>query len=246
MSQAPDDQTPKHPNEDPHSAYSLLQGLKAHGMPVKPTPTPGNPRPYPPSYSSKRLPTQTTSGIPRASGSSQYHARPLTDPQHAAHLLVSHNTFQLADDQQLTGEQLTPDSITREMIQARLAELLESQIPSFNSYAITKIAIHLTQVVISAGQSGKLGPRGLSKLTDIFTSIGHEGKKHYMCIAISAPGAGHVQVLLMGDLCEKEGLDPLLDDELMEMCRKGLEDVARRMYESLVPVPGTNHAMRWM
>lgn len=228
MSQAPDDQTPKHPNEDPHSAYSLLQGLKAHGMPVKPTPAPGLPRPYPPSYSSKRLPTQTTSGIPHASGSSQYHARPLTDPQHAAHLL------------------LTPDSITREMIQARLAELLESQIPSFNSYAITKIAIHLTQVVISAGQSGKLGPRGLGKLTDIFMSIGHEGKKHYMCIAISAPGAGHVQVLLMGDLCEKEGLDPLLDEELMEMCRKGLEGVARKMYESLVPVPGRNHAMRWM
>lgn len=91
----------------------------------------------------------------------------------------------------------------------------------------------LSQTVIHAGQTGRLGPVGLATLSEIFTCIAHEGKMHSMCLGVSGPGAGSVKVILVGDPCEKEGQDPLHDEGLMELCRKGLEATLVRLWGSL-------------
>ena len=99
--------------------------------------------------------------------------------------------------------------------------------------------------MIHAGQNGALGPCGLAKLSEIFTCIAHEGRMHSMCLGVSAAGAGNVKVLLVGEPCEKEGRDPLHDEKLMEMCRRGFEATLVRMWHSSSTASAVQHVRRW-
>jgi len=78
-----------------------------------------------------------------------------------------------------------------------------------------------------------LGPKGLSSVSDIFMSIGHQGIYHYMCLAVDARW-GNVTVLLKGELCEKEGKDPMNDEEMMQLCIEGFSKEAEKVFEDVV------------
>ncbi|KAI8932005.1 hypothetical protein NX059_010901 [Plenodomus lindquistii] len=250
MSRTPRQKTHQHPNEDPNSAYSILQDLREHNTPV--TPTQVGARPNAHSTPSFRTLITTSTGIPHAPAGQLPHPRPLPSPQNPAYPPA--NYYSTLTQQQI----LTPDSITTEALQNRLAHLIRTQLPRFQPDAIVKVANRLTQTVISTGKAGKLGPHGLCQLSNIFTCIAHEGPKHKMCIAVAAPGAGHVKLLLVGDLCEKDGLDPLVDEGMMDLCRRGFGNVVLGMYKSLLPVkstppapptpptPPTPQVLRWM
>lgn len=47
------------------------------------------------------------------------------------------------------------------------------------------------------------------------------------------PGSGEVQILMSGGLCEKDGEDPLEDEESMEMLRKAFVREAKKQWNLL-------------
>jgi hypothetical protein len=89
--------------------------------------------------------------------------------------------------------------------------------------------VHLAGLIIKHGLSGTFGPHGLSTLTNIFMSIGHEGTAHYSCLAVSSQW-GDVTVLLRGEACELEGKDPLRDEEAMKAVKINLDRAAEHLY----------------
>lgn len=69
-----------------------------------------------------------------------------------------------------------------------------------------------------------------------------------MGMGVSAPGAGDVKILVVGEWCEREGNDPLHDEKLMGMCRKGFEATAVKLWQTLNTRPtvqSVQHAKRW-
>lgn len=86
--------------------------------------------------------------------------------------------------------------------------------------------------IIRLGRDGAFGPVGLASLTQIFVCIGHESLYHYMCLAVQ-PSFGDVQVILRGDLCEQEGMDPMFDHAVMALCREGFNKRAAEVYEEI-------------
>jgi hypothetical protein len=93
-------------------------------------------------------------------------------------------------------------------------------------------AVHLRDSIIHHGVSGSFGPHGLSKLTDVFMSIGHEGTAQYPCLAVSSQW-GDVTVLLKGDNCELEDKHPNQDEEAMGKVKKALDGAALRLYRKI-------------
>lgn len=62
--------------------------------------------------------------------------------------------------------------------------------------------------------------------------IGHEGKRSYMCLAVQSERGrtGGPTVVLQGELCEKEGNDPLVDEEIFGLVKDGFEKAALEMH----------------
>ncbi|KAF1828232.1 hypothetical protein BDW02DRAFT_617360 [Decorospora gaudefroyi] len=129
----------------------------------------------------------------------------------------------------------TPDSITYRRIFDRVHGLLRGNLPEWwerNPEALHHLTARLAHVIIRHGQAGRFGPDGLGSLSEIFICIGHEDIKHYMCLAINAHW-GNVVVILKGELCEKDGKDPMHDDALMELAKTGFDKEAARLYTGI-------------
>ncbi|CAO2655301.1 Nn.00g103650.m01.CDS01 [Neocucurbitaria sp. VM-36] len=217
MSQSSSLQKPSHPGEDPNSAYSMLRQFQAGTAP-------------------KTTPANATSSMPPNIHMEPNTPSKFTTPQQYAPPLLPPGTHMplLAPQSTPTQLLLSPDSITREMIIERIYNLLQDKLPKWSHpTAINDLARRLAFVLIDFGRRGGFGPHGLSRLSDIFMSVGHEGTKHYMALTVN-PGVGDVQLLLKGDLREKDGKDPLHDKELMEMLRDGFDQEAVRQWISLL------------
>ncbi|KAJ4362443.1 hypothetical protein N0V83_010536 [Neocucurbitaria cava] len=128
---------------------------------------------------------------------------------------------------------MSPDSITRDMIVDRIYGLLQGELLQWDKEtALKDLAKHLASVLIEIGRRGNLGPHGLSRLSDIFMSVGHQGTTHYMALTVN-PGIGDIQILLKGELREKDGKNPLHDEGQMEMLRDGFNREAVRQWLAL-------------
>ena len=56
--------------------------------------------------------------------------------------------------------------------------------------------------------------------------VGHEGQDHFMCLVVM-PEVGDVRTVSKGR--KKSGIDPLVDEEVMERVREGWEEVCREI-----------------
>jgi len=66
--------------------------------------------------------------------------------------------------------------------------------------------------------------------------IGHEGRRSYMCLAVH-PERGRTvapTIVLKGDLCEKEGNDPLVDEEVYGLAKDGFEKAALGLHAMIL------------
>lgn len=61
-------------------------------------------------------------------------------------------------------------------------------------------------------------------------SIGHRDGCHYMCLSVNS-GHGDVTVLLQGGLCGRNRRDPMLDQDVMGLCRQGFNDTVVRLLQ---------------
>ncbi|KAF1847071.1 uncharacterized protein K460DRAFT_402437 [Cucurbitaria berberidis CBS 394.84] len=226
MAHLPNSKQPAHPGENPNSAYTLLRKFQAETVPA----TTAAPASFSTPPTGHTTPPASTA-VPTArlgAAASLHHSPQLPTPPTAY-------TPRLASQSVLTQQSLSPDSITREMIIERIQYLLQDKLPRWSTpTAVLELAKRLTFILIEYGQRGGLGPHGLSKLSDIFMSVGHEGIWHYMALTVN-PGMGDVQILLKGELREKEGKDPLHDEELMEMLRDGFDQQAVREWVATLP-----------
>ncbi|XP_014553991.1 hypothetical protein COCVIDRAFT_106130 [Bipolaris victoriae FI3] len=126
--------------------------------------------------------------------------------------------------------------ITRDMVFDRIYFLLADNLPTRwiqNREALVHLTKSMANVVIRSGQYGDFGPHGLSSLTQISVYIGHEGIYHYMCLAVH-PSYGDVRVIFRGDLCEREGQDPIIHHEAMALCRTGFDRAADRLHADII------------
>jgi hypothetical protein len=130
----------------------------------------------------------------------------------------------------------TPESLTRNMISARIQQLLHGKLYEFSAPALVMLSTQLTNRVIHLGVNGHLGPNGLSGVNDIFMVIGHEGKGVYMSLAVMAPTA--LRILLRSQVAEFEGKDPMKDAGVMEWLRKNFFNVALDEWQRLGAATG--------
>lgn len=77
-------------------------------------------------------------------------------------------------------------------------------------------------------QAQVFGPTGLNSISQIFISIGHRDGYHYMCLSVNS-GHGDVSVLVHGGLCGRNRKDPMLDPDVMRLCRQGFNDAVIRV-----------------
>ncbi|KAF1940052.1 hypothetical protein EJ02DRAFT_467622 [Clathrospora elynae] len=158
-------------------------------------------------------------------------------PVHHPNPMASHMPVFPSRPPSVLQHLMRPDSITREMIFYRIKVLLTDSLPQWAGNTDGKLAIqHLTQLmvntVIGHGRGGYLGPQGLSKVSNIFMCIGHEGARHYMCLA-AASQWGDIIVFLKGELREKDGKDPMHDAEMMDMVQAGFDKKALQAYNKI-------------
>jgi hypothetical protein len=118
----------------------------------------------------------------------------------------------------------TPDSITYEMVVARIQSLMESKLTSCATSGIVVLSSSITNHLISLGTTGELGPAGLESVKDIFMVVGHEGAMSYMALACTAPMK--LRILLKGYNTDLKGVNALTDPEAMESLRQGFHNVA--------------------
>ncbi|OAL05538.1 hypothetical protein IQ06DRAFT_212341 [Phaeosphaeriaceae sp. SRC1lsM3a] len=118
----------------------------------------------------------------------------------------------------------TSDSITRESIAIRLQSLLSTNLPGWISRHIVHISTSLTERIVSLGKNGDLAPHGIGSVDDIFMVVGHDRGYHYLALAVTAPIA--LKVLMKGPSYSLDGMDPLRDQQSMEILRRGFGDVA--------------------
>jgi hypothetical protein len=91
----------------------------------------------------------------------------------------------------------------------------------------------MASLVTYQGNNGNLGHNGLSDLNDIFICIGHEGTKHYMCLAVRS-NVSDVIVFLKGQSYERDGKDPMHDKTLMQEAKEGFSFEAMNAYWNIV------------
>lgn len=96
----------------------------------------------------------------------------------------------------------------------------------------------MSENIIRRGQQGAFGPGGLASLTQIFVCIGHENVHRYMCLAVQ-PSVGDVQIILRGDSCEQEGMEPIFDHVVMASCREGFDKRATAVYKEISTTAST-------
>jgi hypothetical protein len=118
----------------------------------------------------------------------------------------------------------TPDSITYDMVVARIQSLLEFKLTSCATSGIVMLSSSITNHLISLGTTGELGPAGLESVKDIFMVVGHEGAMSYMALACTAPMK--LRILLKGYNTDLKGVNALTDPEAMESLRQGFHNVA--------------------
>jgi hypothetical protein len=116
------------------------------------------------------------------------------------------------------------NSITHITINTRVHSLLEDKLTSWHPSAIVTLSSSITNLVISLGTKGDLGPHGLSSVNDIHMAVGHDGIMSYMALVVKAPG--EVKVLLKGQNTNLEGKDSLEDRLAMEWLRQGFHNNA--------------------
>jgi hypothetical protein len=90
-----------------------------------------------------------------------------------------------------------PDCITPSHVSARIQSLLETTLLGWQPQDIVMLSTQLVNHIVSLSRNGYLGPKGLLSVKDIFMTIGHQGPKRYMALALNAPDG--MRVLLRGD-----------------------------------------------
>jgi hypothetical protein len=102
-----------------------------------------------------------------------------------------------------------PDCITPSHVSTRIQSLLETTLIGWQPHPIVMLSTQLVNHVVSLSTNGYLGPKGLLSVKDIFMTIGHQGPKRYMALAVIAPS--EVMVLLRGN-AEDVGIGDLVYD----------------------------------
>jgi hypothetical protein len=91
---------------------------------------------------------------------------------------------------------VTIDSITRDGLTTRIKKLLEPVLVNWNPTCLVAVSAKYTSIIVDWGQRGVLGPNGLSAYSDIFLSVGYEGKGTGVYMALAVVGAAEVKILL--------------------------------------------------
>jgi hypothetical protein len=63
--------------------------------------------------------------------------------------------------------------------------------------------------------------------------IGSEGKSSYMCLVVQSELGGFTNILT-GDLCENDGKNPLVDEELLKLVKNGFDKGAAKFSAAVV------------
>ncbi|KAF2026858.1 hypothetical protein EK21DRAFT_73197 [Setomelanomma holmii] len=114
--------------------------------------------------------------------------------------------------------------VNQQHVLARIQSLLHDTLHSWPHQEILILSKYLLSHVVPLSIKGQLGPHGLVCVQDIFMTIGHEGARSYMALAINAPG--EVKVLLKG-VAEDIGVERWKDNEAgVECLRQGFDNVA--------------------
>jgi hypothetical protein len=87
--------------------------------------------------------------------------------------------------------------------------------------------------IVYCGTRGMYGPDGLQSLYQINMYTGREGIYRYMCLAVHSEHGG-LSILLKGDFCEKDGMDPTHDEEMLMLCMDGFDKAVAKLYASIV------------
>lgn len=85
----------------------------------------------------------------------------------------------------------------------------------------------ISKALTDMGRDGKLGPRGIQSVQDIFLGVGYEGTNCYMGLMVNAPGAGAVRTFFKGNMMDKDARDAMKPD-------KSLEELERRFVRALM------------
>ncbi|KAH6876184.1 hypothetical protein BKA58DRAFT_310125 [Alternaria rosae] len=144
---------------------------------------------------------------------------------------------------QIYREPLT--CLTREMLYDHIYLVLRDTLTDWwaeNPDAMHRLVYYLSDYVIKLGMAGIFGPNGMQSLWQLCMFIGHESKRCYMCLAVQPERGrtGGPTIVLQGKLCEKEGNDPLVDEEVFGLAKDGFEKAAQEMHAIiLAKSPGT-------
>ncbi|EDU48900.1 hypothetical protein PtrSN002B_010902 [Pyrenophora tritici-repentis] len=167
---------------------------------------------------------------------SQSHVQPQPHVQSLPHLQSQPHEQPQPQVQPRQAQPSTDHVITREMVCGRIWALLRDNLTSWwsdNSAAMKCVTDRMNHDLLCMNKRLALGPKGLSSVSDIFCSIGHQGIYHYMCLAVN-PGWGNVVILLKGELCDLEGRDPMRDKEAMQVCSEGFSKEAMKVFQNAV------------
>ncbi|CAN9245942.1 unnamed protein product [Alternaria alternata] len=126
--------------------------------------------------------------------------------------------------------------LTYNMVYDRVYLVLRDNLSEWwtrNPDALQNVSQRLAGQIRFSGQRGMFGPDGIQSLNRINMFIGREGIYRYLCLAV-LPNHGELSILLKGDLCEKDGNDPMYDEELLAMCKEGFDKGAVRLHADIV------------
>ncbi|KAG9191323.1 hypothetical protein G6011_09411 [Alternaria panax] len=122
--------------------------------------------------------------------------------------------------------------ITQRMVYDRIYILLRDNLTNWwtrNPAALHAVTHRLAGTITYSGPKGMFGPDGIQSPSQISLYIGREGIYRYMCLAVNSKQSAF-SIILKGDLCEKDGNDPLYDEELMALCKDGFDRGVTKLY----------------
>ncbi|KAL1797970.1 hypothetical protein ACET3X_004576 [Alternaria dauci] len=253
-SHSPPDQPPNGVGSHPYSrpadealqrldAFQKQNPIRATTVTAAPSPAPGLPSPSMPPNASVSQFHPSRMNIPPTAYAPAYASAYQTPP--ASHMPPL--TLQMppvppsappAYEPMVHPEPL--GCITLNMISDRIYLVLRDNLSEWwirNPDALQKVCRsptdRLASLITYSGPRGLFGPNGIQSLKQIDLYIGREGTRRYLCLAVR-PENGELAIIFKGDLCEKDGKDPVYDKEMMEMCKDGFNKGLAKLLESII------------
>lgn len=118
-------------------------------------------------------------------------------------------------------------SFDDQAVRLRIIHLISAKLTNAHADNIALLVMDISKALTDMGRDGKLGPRGIQSVQDIFLGVGYEGTNCYMGLMVNAPGAGAVRTFFKGNMMDKDARDAMKPD-------KSLEELERRFVRALM------------